>query len=173
MRSLHIPFKLISAVLFTVTLSAGIIGLSYCYFDSTNRINSNASTGDIDVIFSDLYTAQESSADPPCVTEARIVGSGKNIEINIENAYPGYTLTIFYEVTNKGSVPVAYRVKQPYAGLSSPVRLDIAENTEYIKRNGGKSRGQIIVTVDDDIGNCSSYGLYAELNFQQTFVEIR
>lgn len=173
MRSLNLPIKLISAVLSTVILSAGIIGVSYCYFNTANRIDSKASMGDIDVVFTSLQIDQESAMNPSCITQARIVDNGKNIQIAIENAYPGYTSAIFYEVTNKGSVPVEYKVEQPYIGVDNPVQLIIAENTEYIKRNGGKSQGQIIVTVSNDISESSSYGLYTELNFQQTFVESR
>ncbi|PKM73084.1 MAG: hypothetical protein CVU91_05820 [Firmicutes bacterium HGW-Firmicutes-16] len=173
MRSVNFLPKLISAVIFTVVLSAGIIGVSYAYFNSANNIDSDAVMGDIDVVFSDIYIDQDSATDSSCVTNARIVDNGKNIQINIDNAYPGYTSTIFYEVTNNGSVPVQYKVEQPYTEEDNPVQLDIFENTEYIKRNGGKSQGQIIVAVSDGIGECSNYGLYTELNFQQTIVEIR
>lgn len=173
MRCLRLPLKPISVLLSFIILSVGIIGVSYAYFNAPNNISSKISLGDIDVVFSGLYIDPGSAADTACVTEAAIVDSGKYIEINIINAYPGYTSTIFYEVTNNGSVPVAYELKQPYADSGSPVKLDTSENVQYIRRNGGKSQGQIIVTVGDDDDLSGSYGLYTELNFQQTFVEIK
>ena len=171
MHSVRFLIKLISFVLSSIVLSVGIMGVSYSFFTGTSRISSKASMGNIDVVFSDIDIICDGSADPSCITNARIAGNGKCIELNIENAYPGYTATIIYEVTNKGTVPVEYELKQPLTAELSPVSLDICANTDYIKRNGGRAWGQIIVTVSGGIDGCSSCGLETELSFQQSNVE--
>lgn len=173
MRSGHLLLKLLGFALMSIIISVGVIGVSYSYFTGTNEIISDVSMGDIDVVFSRINTIQGNQTDPSCVIEARIVDSGKNIEINIANAFAGYTATICYEVTNNGSVPVKYQIIQPYGMVDNPIQLNISENAEYIRRNGGKSQGQIIITVSDDIEACDNYCLYTELNFQQAVVEIR
>jgi hypothetical protein len=172
MRSACFLFKLISAVLFSVIMSVGIIGVSYSNLTATQTISSSASMGNIDVVFSNLSIVQDCTSNPSCVTEAKIVDNGKHIEINIGNAYPGFTETINYEVTNNGTVPLIYKVNPPSGNTGAPVQLTINENSDYICGNGGQALGKIIITVGDNAGQSKSYSLYTELNFQQAVVEI-
>jgi len=171
MRSTCFLLKLISSALLSVILSVGVIGVSYSYFTDTQTISSSASMGNIDVVFTGLNVCQVNAEDPACVTDAQIADNGKHIEINIENASPGYTSTINYEVTNNGTVPVAYQLNSS-GGAEGPVQLNVSGNNDYICGNGGKSQGQINVKVSNDIGDCKSYTLCTELNFQQAIVEI-
>ena len=171
MRPVRFLTKLISLVLSSIVLSVGIMGVSYSYFTGANRINSNVSMGNIDVVFSNIEILPDSASDPSCITKARIADNGKSIEINIENARPGCTSIISYEVTNNGTVPVVYELKQASAEGQSPVSLNICASSCYIKRNGGQAWGQIVVTVGGNTDGLSSYGLDTELNFQQTTVE--
>lgn len=172
MRSACFLFKLISAVLFSVILSVGIIGVSYSNLTATQTISSSASMGNINVVFSNLSIVKDSLTDPSCVTEAKIIDNGKHIEINIGNAYPGFTETINYEVTNNGTVPLVYEVNPPSGNTGAPVQINIIENGDYICGSGGQALGQIIITVGDNAAQCKSYSLYTELNFQQAVVEI-
>ena len=171
MRSVRFLIKLISFVLSAVVLSVGIMGVSYSYFTGLNRISSDVSMGNIDVVFSNIEVVPDSAADPSCTTNARIADNGKRIEIYIENARPGFTSLISYEVTNNGTVPVVYELKQAGQEEQCPVSLNICASSCYIKRNGGQAWGQIVVTVGDNIDGLRSYGLDTELNFQQSTVE--
>lgn len=172
MRSAGFLFKLIGTALFSVIISVGIIGVSYSYFTATQTFRTDASMGNIDVVFSNLSIVPDSTISPSCVTEAKIVDGGKHIEINIENAYPGLTEAINYEVTNNGTVPLVFQVTPPSGNADAPVQININENDDYIKGNGGQATGQIIVKVGDNTGESKSYSLYTELNFQQAVVEI-
>lgn len=172
MRSAGFLYKLISAALISVILSVGVVGVSYSNLNTIQTISSSASMGNIDVVFSNLSVVQDSSTDPSCVTDAKIVDNGKHIEINIGNASPKSTVKINYEVTNNGTVPLVYKVNPPSGNTEAPVQIDINENSDYICGNGGQASGQIIITVGDDVGQCESYSLYTELNFQQAVVEI-
>jgi len=171
MRSVRFLTKLISFVLSAVVLSIGIMGVSYSYFTGVNRISSDVSMGSIDVIFSNIEVVPDSAADPSCTTKARIADNGKRIEIDIENARPGGTSVISYEVTNNGTVPVVYELKPSIVEEQSPVSLNICASSCCIKENGGQAWGQIVVTVGDSIDGLRSYDLDTELNFQQSTVE--
>ena len=173
MRSINQPLKMISFLFLSIIISVGLIGVSYSFFTGANEFDTKATMGDIDVVFSNLNVVLASTADPSCTTEAQIVNGGKNLQIDIQNAYAGYTSTINYEVTNKGTVPVVYQLKQPYGEEDNPIQLNVYQSDEYIRGEGGQARGQIIVTVGENIEACDSRSLYTELNFQQAVVEIR
>lgn len=173
MRSLNQPLKMISFLFLSIIISVGLIGVSYSFFTGVNEFDTKATMGNIDVIFSDVNVVSGGTADASCTAEARIVNSGKNLEINIENAYAGYTSTINYEVTNNGTVPAVYQLKQSYGEEDNPIQLIVYQSDRYIRGEGGQARGQIIVTVGENIEACDSRSLYTELNFQQAVVEIR
>lgn len=167
MRSVSPLVKLIGAAALALILSAGIIGTSYAYFSTANSINTRAVMGDLDVVFSDIHI----EGDDAQTTEARIVNCGKSISLNVGDAVPGNTSVIEFEVTNKGSVPVRFELKQPYTGEENPVRMDVSVNSDYIRGDGGRARGRIVLTVGDGGGEGVA-SLYTELNFQQAVVEI-
>ena len=173
MRSINQPLKMISFLLISITLSVGLLGVSYSYFTGVNQFDTKATMGDIDVVISKLDVVSVNTNDPTCTTEASIVNRGKCIDINIKNACVGYTSTINYEITNKGTTPVVYKLKQPFNCSDNPVQMDVNQNIEYIKGEGGQAWGQITVTVGETTGDVDNYCLSTELDFQQAIVEIK
>lgn len=173
MHSLNQPLKMISFLFLSTIISVGLIGVSYSFFTGLNQFKIDAAMGDIDVVFSNLNIVSDNTAESSCTTEARIVDSGKNLQIDIQNAYAGYTSTINYEVTNKGTVPVVYQLKRTCGEEDAPIQLNVYQSEEYLRGDGGQAWGQIIVTIGENIEACDSLSLYTELNFQQAVVEIR
>lgn len=131
-------------------------------------MSSSLLMGDIDVVFSDAQLVPEAAS--TANTEARIVNNGKNIEISVDNAYPGYSATLNYEITNKGSVPVSCQLIEE-GGADIPIK--ITGDLRYIKGDGGKASGHFTISVEESFDISGGCALNTELNFQQAVVEVR
>ena len=164
MRSIYFPIKFIRILLASLLLPVGIFGISYSLFSNITDISSNVSTGNIDVIFSDVHIIDNSSSSPS--PEANIENNGKNIAINIENALPGDTVTFYYAVRNNGTVPVVYELSD----FSGGGILNISADNNYICAGGGTGQGNINVAIGNDVQPNERFDLYLELNFQQAIV---
>lgn len=164
MRSVYLTERLICILLLVFLLPVGAIGVSYCYFSEVTVIKNSVSTGNIDVVFSDLYIINHEFS--TCIAQAEIINGGKGIEITIDDALPGDTVTFGYEVLNNGTVPVVYTLKDSVREGS----IEFQEDMEYICADGGTGLGTISVSIADDAQPSESYGLYLELYFQQAIV---
>lgn len=81
----------------------------------------------------------------------------KKVNIEIKDAYPGYSTSINYKFTNTGSIPV---FPQPVNEVSSPVNINIIQPTErVIPKNSGLGTININVGEAKDI-NGTSYKFY-------------
>ena len=164
MRSVYLPIRLIRFLLALFLLPVGIFGISYSLFSSMTDISSSVSTGNIDVIFSDVHITDNSSSSPS--PEADIENNGKSIAINIEKVLPGDTVTFYYEVRNNGTVPVVYELSN-FGGESI---MNISADNNYICAGGGTGKGNIRIAIGDDAQPNECFDLYLELNFQQAIV---
>lgn len=163
MRSICLPIRLIKGLLIPLILFSGFVGVSYSFFTERTDIGNRLSMGDINVVFSDLYIS-ESSPGSFGISDARIVNSGKNIDITIADALPGYFTCICFEVKNIGTVPVVYELSN--IGGDGIMSVSAGSGCIYA---GGTSQGQINISVGNPSGESTS--LYLELNFQQAIVE--
>ena len=64
MRSINQPLKMISFLLISITLSVGLLGVSYSYFTGINQFHTKATMGDIDVVISKLDVVSVNTNDP-------------------------------------------------------------------------------------------------------------
>ncbi len=173
MRTVGFLPKLASVVLSAVILSTGLIGVSYAYYTNHSSILQRVTTGDIDVVFSDIWLVPDDAQDPACTVEAVITGSGKTLSIDVANAYPGFIAYINFEIMNKGSVPVGFTLSPVYAGADMPFEILVSGALDYIKRDGGKAYGQITLRAEDSPAESNGCHHNTELIFQQAVVEVR
>jgi len=165
MRAVHLPIKSMRILLVLLLLPVGMIGISYSGFNGLTQFNHCVSTGNMDVVFSDLNLIEGASS--PCSANAEIMKEGKWIEINIEDAVPGYSATFSYEVSNNGTVPVIYELDE----LGENEMITISSDERFIAPEGGKAQGQIKISLADDALSSEDYALDLMLTFQQAVVE--
>jgi len=158
------PMRIIALVLL---LAVGICGASYSLYSERTMIGGRLGMGDVDVIFSDIYIADESAAYSQTVT-ANIADNGKNIDITFCDAHPGNCVTFFYEVQNKGTVPVVYELDDGGGNRFLKVYAD-SDRLEA----GGTGTGMIRVWVGEELAAGESCNPSIVLNFRQADVEKR
>lgn len=165
MRSVHLPISIIKIFLIPLMLFVGLIGVSYSLYKDRLNIDSVVAMGDIDVIFSDLYI-KESSPGSYGSIDVNMADSGKNIEINITDAMPGYFSLICFEVINNGTVPVLYQLD----GSGGDGFISVSADPGCIYPGGDTAQGQININVGDYSEYSEGCTLYLELIFQQATV---
>ncbi len=89
-------------------------------------------------------------------------GGGPNLNINLDNVYPGYNCTVYAKVRNEGSVPVKaaaldLRVQKVTCGEPATFWLDEEQNNQY---TGGASvlRDEAGPFADNDVSGHRNSG---------------
>ncbi len=167
MRSKQTPLKLINSLLAVAVVACGLLGGSYAYFSEVTSVRANTVMGSCDVSFAGVSVSGAEPGEASCIAQAYISENGKNIEFSIEEAYPGCEVSIEYEISNNGTVPVIYNLGQ--ASGDGLVEISVISDTEYILP-GGTANGRIIVTVMDTGETEEDCGINVALNFQQAAV---
>lgn len=154
-----------NAIMITAILLIGVTGASYSLWVDGIAICGSVSMGDIDIGVSGLKIAdEEKRGDIP--VSALISDDGKQIEITIDNAVPGYSQEIAYEIENRGSIPVEYRLLP--SGDSSIVQIIQDKTVIEVDEIGN---GSIIIKIPDDTEENTEFRFSFELTFQQPTVE--
>ncbi|MGQ9677596.1 MAG: SipW-dependent-type signal peptide-containing protein [Chloroflexota bacterium] len=95
-----------------LVLIIALAGLSvgYAYWTETLSINGSVTTGNLSVAFDGVsVTDGDGDAAYGAGCTATVSGAGTDAEtlnINVTNAYPGYSCTVNFNVKNDGSIPV-------------------------------------------------------------------
>lgn len=156
--------KPIRIAVFVLLLAVGICGVSYSLYSERTYFDSRLEMGDVDVVFSDLYIADECLADSQTVT-ANIANNGKSIDITFFDAHPGNCVTFFYEVQNNGTVPVIYELDDS----GGKGFLKVCADSDRLEA-GGTGTGKIRIRVGEDLEAGESCSPLIVLNFQQVDV---
>lgn len=103
--------KKIGLIGLIMILALGAMGIGYAAWQQTLVINGTVETGNYDIIFN--HAENVPAQDDPgvaTVTVSPIAGDGHSFDIDISNAYPGYTAQIDFGIINEGTVPAAVMV---------------------------------------------------------------
>lgn len=113
--------KKIKWLMVVLVLCLGLIGGAYATWSETSVISGRVVTGNIDPSFDnlrsptfDLYSsdflAMRSDSDSLTVesvsTEIRIAPGGKQLVFKVDNAFPGLSVGVQFDVINDGTAPV-------------------------------------------------------------------
>jgi hypothetical protein len=139
---------------------AGMLGASYSLYSGREQICSSLSAGNMDLVFSDLYIEEKGPA-PSGHPVAVIRHQGKSIGFHLEDAAPGYSAHIFFELQNRGSIPVVF---VPEACGDDLLRVTL--DSDCLEA-GEAARGQITITVGSDMEPGQSYDCFEMLRFEQ------
>ncbi|NCC69273.1 MAG: hypothetical protein EOM14_13970, partial [Clostridia bacterium] len=142
----ELQMKPIRIIAFVLLLAVGFCGVSYSLYSERTTIGSRLGMGDVDVVFSNVYIADESLAYSQSVT-ANIVDYGKSIDITFFDAHPGSCVTFFYEVQNNGTVPVLYELDDS----GGKEFLEVYAESDRLEAGGGTGMGMIRMWVGEDL----------------------
>ena len=156
---------ILNAAMITIILLIGVTGASYSLWADGIDISGSVSMGNIDVSVTELNIVDDENPENIDVS-TDISHDGKQIEISVDNAVPGYSQKIEFAIENKGSIPVEYQLFP--LGEKSIVQV-IQDDT--IIDVDGIDKGSIIITIPDDAEESAEYQFSFELNFQQPIVE--
>lgn len=148
-----------------IIVALGLIVPAAASWQTQTPINVSVSTGNIDPIFT------SAEAEPQCLSgnlsEPKITTDidqdGKQMEISIDDAYPGYTTTIDYKICNQGSIPVRYKA-DTFADDGLTVTNDLEEGV--LEGNGGEAEGKLHISVGD-VKESELYKFDLILDFKQ------
>lgn len=146
-----------SSKLFVISISIVIffcvIGIGYSKWNGGIELSSLLSTGSMNVIFDNnrCEIMEQSSPLPEmtCDTKAfdpQISHRGKSLYVVIENAYPGYSATIKYGITNKGDIPVYCKLITGAEGIDI---IEIDKPTGVLEANGGRDEGTFRISIPE------------------------
>ena len=108
--------------LFTMVAVVALLslGIGYAAWEDTLTINGYVDTGSLDMQWQgDSEIDGDGAVANGGTCEASINSGGKNLLIDITNAYPGYECTVLFNLHNNGTVP---------AVLANPVALPATED---------------------------------------------
>ena len=146
-------------------LCMNLIGVGYGFWTDGMDIEGVVSTGNIDPVFSkyELYELVEEGY-PACSTDLRLDDGGKKLYIHIQDAYPGYSARIRFEITNQGTVPIICDMATD--SIADCLSIRVNEPTGMIKGFGESKEGEVEITVGDVVQD-ESYEFTVNLLFEQ------
>ncbi len=148
------------SLLLLLLFVTGMLGASYSLFSEREQICSRLTAGNMDLVFSELYIEEKGLA-PSGHPVAEVRNHGRSIGLHLEDAVPGYSVCISFELLNRGTVPVVFVPETRGDDLLhvtlDPHRLDAGETAP----------GQITITVGSDLEPGHSYDCSEMLYFQQ------
>lgn len=147
-------------LLLFLLLSVSVMGVSYSLYTARTDIRSSLTMGSMGVIFTDVYP-EEGSLSGSFMAAADIGCGGKNIEIKLDGAHPGDSVSFIYTLQNNGTVPIVYEL----AGGSG--LLKVYMQSDRLEAQGGTGMGVIRICVGEDMELGKSYDLSVVLNFRQ------
>jgi hypothetical protein len=159
-------------------------GIGYAGWQDDLSIVNIVSTGSIAPVFNEHSIVSEDSKNEVSATATTING-GKEITINLINAYPGYSVTIQYTITNNGTIPIVCKVINKLdsnegielvSNINSqedkketedlPIKIEIIQPGEIIGGYGDSRDGLIKITVGE-VEKSTMYSLNIGLDFHQ------
>jgi hypothetical protein len=153
---------------FALTASFSLMGVGMASWQSGMAIGGPMHTAHIGVEFTDSLGSQIQSSPPagwedPVATASINRVSEKQLEINIQNAYPGLQVHFWYEVKNTGTLPL----KRKDYNLSLPGDITTYQTSappNLIQVNSA-SVGEIFLQVSSDIEQQESYTYTMQIEY--------
>lgn len=149
-RAIKLKLIFISIIIFL-----NIVGIGYGVWKSEITMQTLIATGKIEPVFSSFKIVENVSGTGQCQetntristkprTQAEISEDKKNLSININGAYPGYSVGIKYTITNNGTIPVNCTVYQQQS--NDLVGIDIIQPEKLILGYGDSKEGTVNLT---------------------------
>jgi len=157
----------------SLTIFLNIIGLGYGSWLNDIKVENIINTGNINVVFNSYEVIEISDSNIPAEQkkpELNMIQDQKTLNINITDAYPGYSAYIKYSVINQGSVPVICEIKSIADELMEGlVEYNVQEPLGVLNAFGNIEdikEGTISFTLKD-IKENEKYNISFELIFKQ------
>lgn len=148
--------KFISMVL---VLCLALMGAAFAQWTEDITINGTVETAVFDLQFTAASTNDDNEpADPGkaldvAKTEADVITVGKSIDVDVTNAYPGYTATVSYTITNNSTIPV--RITPTLTDASGgTISSDLTVTPSVLPASlaaGASHTGTIDISVNSDV----------------------
>lgn len=112
------------AILFAtlILLCVALVGIVYASWTGSIVAQGSISTGTFEVQFTGAVSNDPGDSVDPGQTQnvaaTETVVTNQSVTVTIQNAYPGYTSRIVYQLTNTGTVPARVQVSVVPAGDS-------------------------------------------------------
>lgn len=171
--------KTIIPIIMAIIVIAGAVAM----WSDTLKINATIKTGEVKVKFSD-WTCSDSGSDPQAqgfhneerkdvascnVNVEASDGEGNPIKLSVtlDNAYPGYSVNVTFNVDNIGTIPVKL-LNYNIIGVDGNalwVSLSVPEDTQI--DSGGSSTYTLHITVLQNAAESSKYTFEVDLTFAQ------
>lgn len=170
-RKRHKGLSKTGCIYISIIVLLNLIGVGYGYWADGLEIQNTVSTGNIDPVFSDYtISSLDKEKEPAYETidskeDIKEEKDKKTLKINIDNAYPGYSVNIDYTITNRGTIPIICK-PEPTINCTAPIDVHVMQPSDIIKGDGGRQRGTITITVGDVKEN-SKYNFSIDLSFKQ------
>jgi hypothetical protein len=139
-----------------------VIGIGYAYWGTAINVCSFISTGSMDVVFDSC--TYEDEEDIATVSDIEISEDQKNIKIDIENAYSGYSVAIKYRILNNGDIPVYCKVTSNEESFAD---IEFEDPERVIDPNGEAEEGTVTITITDQVTGNTAYQLNLYLDYVQ------
>ena len=151
-------------VYISIIIMLNIVGIGYGSWQSDIKLESIIATGNIDPVFSQYEITDNNCDQKLGDTKIEISEDKKMMTIAISDAYPDYSATITYTVTNQGSIPVYCEIDSKSA---EQVTIKVVKEPEGIINGYGDSREGVINIIVKEIKEKESYDSAICLRFRQ------
>jgi hypothetical protein len=139
--------KKLGLILLVVIMALGVVGAAYAQWSHTINVNGTVNTGDIKPVFAGATTNGTYNG-----VLYNVYGDGTNaLTLVLNNAYPGWTGTFDFGITNQGTAPIGTLAFG--AVVVSPYPNDITVNggilpATPIGASVTKLGGSFVVTIN-------------------------
>ena len=148
------------------------MGVGLAAWGDELQIHGNVTTGHLELAFTDCwFIKQVADRKPPGgldPTTAQVYCYSDHINIEIEDAYPGYNAWFGYEIENRGTLPAAFQASfKTSSEYLVPGTLQVKNTlTKGVLESGETATGEIHITVMG-VEEEETYDFSLELEFKQ------
>lgn len=165
--------KKTAAISVALIVALMLFGVGYALWSETLFIRGTVNTGSLDAEWSvhGVYDSEVLGKDFSAI-EAQIVAPGE-LEIQINNAYPGIEYTAEIDVTNTGSIPLHTEVFELNRGnlpAGATVEITDMNGDPLVGKQvhpGEQALGKVVVHLDNDAAELANYTFGASLQVNQ------
>jgi len=159
--------KKIGILCLALVLALGLLGVGFALWDKTLYINGTVNTGEVDAEFTNVSCMEDVEVELKDVgqCEALLGADLQSLDITITNGYPCYGCTVYFDITNTGTVPVkvnAMTITNPDpAAVAVTWTLDLAVGDQIDA--GDSASGDIYIHVEQGAAELAQYTFTAEI----------
>lgn len=154
--------------IFTALLAlAMVLVLAFAMWTETLKVNSLVDTGEVDISYYNIAIVEDWEAEGKDVGKCSYTLSTDGIlTVSIENGYPGYKCTVYFDIVNTGTIPVVgpfFNITDVPEGIQ--VEFYPAEFTQL--HPGDSASYSIIVEVLQNAEEKAGYTVTIEITYIQ------